>query len=119
MILGDHCSENFVKFFLKVNRLIIHVMIRHTIRTCTAISFIHHITTLTAMFLDQPNILNAHGFLGGFCHIINGQGGNRDRSQRFHFDAGFANRFCSGSDDHPGKGVIQTRSTSTLVSGSG
>ena len=72
--------------------------------------FIHspHRRTST-VFFHQADVLNAHRFLSGFRHIINGQRRDRDRSQRFHLDAGFAGDFGGGSDQHARQRIVKRK----------
>lgn len=70
-------------------------------------SFIHHIAALSAVLLDQANVLNPHGLFGGFRHVVHGQSCNRDRRQRLHLDPGLAGRFGGSGNGHTGKGVIE------------
>src|SRR5205085_7146755 len=39
-------------------------------------------------FFQQTNIRDAHLFIHGFAHVVNGEQRHRDAGQRFHFHAG-------------------------------
>src|SRR5437870_3207847 len=42
---------------------------------------------------------NAHSLIHGFAHVVNGEGGDADGGESFHFDAGLGGDFGGGSHD--------------------
>ncbi len=51
-----------------------------------------------AAFVNQADIADAHAFVGGLHHVIDGEGGDRDGGQRFHLDPGLAHQLAGGGD---------------------
>ena len=49
-------------------------------------------------FADEANVMDLHGFFDGFTHVVDGQSGHRDSSQRLHFDAGTASGLDARED---------------------
>ena len=57
--------------------------------------------------MSQPDGANLHAAIHCLAHVINGKGGNRDSSHRFHLDASApGNRACCG-DPYTRQGVIK------------
>lgn len=46
------------------------------------------------------DVFDAHRFVDGFAHIVNGQRCDRYRGQSLHFDAGLSGDFCRCSNDY-------------------
>src|SRR4051812_37150485 len=50
-------------------------------------------------FGKQVNRAYGHGFIDGFAHVVDGEGGDGDGGKRFHFDASLSGDFGRSGDD--------------------
>src|SRR6185437_9418101 len=55
-------------------------------------------TGLAAGFMDEADAFDAHAAVDRFAHVVDGEGGHRDRGQRLHLDAGAALELAGGAD---------------------
>src|SRR5215472_4081676 len=56
-------------------------------------------TGLAALLLDEMNGFDAYATLDCLDHVVDGEAGDRDRGERFHFDAGRSNHLHGGLHD--------------------
>ena len=113
---GRPLLGKFVEFIVKVDGLIIHCFL--TLEGMITAEdggsngqslFIHYVTASATMFFQQTDILDMHGFLGRFCHVIHRQRRDRNRRQGFHLHARLAHRLGCSSDHYARDGIRRGR----------